>query len=130
MSQHEGVKECKICEVLRHEEPVYADGICSIYKTLKMKGHEVRLMVVLNEHIKHCKYYWTRAHCRDKLKEAIKNIIGNKEFIIMSPTHSTIQDHWHLVGCDLIPGIEDTVQVIDTDAIYFFKSGGNAGSGG
>jgi len=107
--------DCKMCEAIKNEESIYQDWICTILDTKDKKGHEVRRMVILNEHLNENEIQeWVFVHCSNKLIAHIKSK-SKHDCIIMDSTFSTIKDHFHLVACDLLKGI-DRAQVMKTKA--------------
>ena len=124
--------DCALCLALKNEVTEYLDfkymggmfGLV-ILRTKLNKGHDERIMIVANQHVKTI----PRSQ-RDAAMQMLWNwIILNDDYdwVIMQPTHATIPDHWHLVASTLHESsATDTYQIIDTDRIeiHFKKAAG------
>lgn len=91
--------DCPLCNIPTAEKVIYSDPVLYIAQTKTMKGHKVRVMVVINRHSKSptfeelsCAYYLIFQYMKNKLE--------GKRWILYDNTYATISSHWHLVASD------------------------------
>ena len=107
---------CPLCKAVREEDVFFWHGedrseIFAILPTSNQKGHSSRWMICSNTHVS------TIKNITDARLQLISVMLSeHKDFTIMSPTHASFPEHWHLVACTLDEG-EDQQQIADTDRI-------------
>jgi hypothetical protein len=106
---------CPLCTLnLKKEKIYYEDGSFIVIRTMKLKGHKERIMVVLRQH-EHTIPFKALERALDLLTDIGRKVFTyTPKFVIMDTTFATINDHWHLVGTDLDPKSEDFDQIIAT----------------
>src|SRR5712691_8558706 len=115
--------ECALCNAIKNEQANYIqfNGMGGMFglvllPTKNSKGHNQRVMVVANQHIK-----TPSDNQKDRAMQMLFDWIllnDDYDWAIMQPTHATIPDHWHLVASSLGESTAtDTYQIVDTDRI-------------
>jgi len=105
---------CSLCRINPLDDLVfYHDNLVTVCRTKDLKGHNERIMVILNRHDKNPSLEYIN-HAR---KHLIR--VGRHKFLtsffILHDTFSRVGDHWHLVASDLDPETEDYEQMLKTE---------------
>ncbi len=89
---------CPLCSIPEREPILYSDGVVYLVKTLKMKGHDVRVMACTHRHTDKPDIDETVRMIVLLYNYMSKNCLG--EWYLCDSTHCTIPDHAHYVACD------------------------------
>ena len=121
------MSECPLCVAVHSEVPlktIPSNGgiVYVILKTKDMKGHPHRVMVVSD---RHGLYVPESSRAIAALFQFIIEGHQCHDWVILSPTHATVKDHWHRVASDTDPKGKDSLLIERTDRIEIrFKAAG------
>ncbi len=114
------IKGCVLCDISKHEIPHATTSysydtaagsrinvIFEVYETKNKKGHNERMMVVPQAHMKEIPDFSMVSRALGLLIEAFEYRLRErnynyKEFIVLSDKYSNIAGHWHRVASTMI----------------------------
>lgn len=110
---------CPLCTIPEREELIYSDSLVYLVKTIKMKGHKVRVMCSIHRHSKESTFS-ERVHILYVLCDYMDSVMGVEPWYLMDSTFCSNPDHFHYVACDTISDDpEETVLMEKTQKIKF-----------
>jgi len=102
------MRECKLCQAIKNELPLYEDKNFVILHTKNMKGHHKRIMIVYKKHLKRIP---DEKACLRKFKEFCYGYFNEEPtYALVEGTYASIPNHWHKIACDWF-GKEDDKQL-------------------
>jgi hypothetical protein len=98
------MSSCRLCDVIKNEDPLYEDDECIIVNTRFMKGHHKRVMIISKAH------YSNLDAPEDLAQRLMQTLIRfgkpyfdeEPTFAICEPTYCSIPEHWHRIASDWI----------------------------
>jgi len=92
---------CPLCTIPDREVLIYSDGLVYLVKTIKMKGHKVRVMCSIRRHTNDPTFPEKMA-VFSVIYDYMNTVMGVESWYLMDSTFCTIPEHYHLVACDTI----------------------------
>ena len=106
---------CPLCEIPAREIPIYSDSHIYLVETKEMKGHKVRVMTATFRHtVKPNFDEVTRAYLvmiRYMTRKMTGTVGSEHRWFIVDSTHCSVDDHFHIVGCDSF-GTEEELELL------------------
>jgi len=110
---------CQICTIPEREPLLYEDDLVFLVKTLKMKGHAVRVMACIKRHSAEPTF---EEHIRviTVLYSYMKRVLKRDPCYLCAPTHASIPEHFHYVACDAYSTDQEEMKLLaDTEKVHF-----------
>jgi len=108
---------CPICSIPDREPILFSDGVVFLVKTMKMKGHNVRVMACTYRHVKEPSF-----DERLRMFVILYNYMSKAcpgGWILCDGTNASTPDHSHYVACDLVINDEEKELLDKTEKTVF-----------